>query len=82
MTGRGLARPDPLGLGLDVDGRFRLIGASSDLFAISVLTRARFGDVVGAPDIAWQAILLADQLIAELAIPATAGEPVAASLSL
>lgn len=67
LIARGLARPDPLGLGLDVDDQFRLAGSGGALFAISALTRGHFGDVVGAPDIARQAIRLAGQLIAETA---------------
>jgi uncharacterized NAD(P)/FAD-binding protein YdhS len=81
LIARGLARPDPLGLGLDVDERFRLTDSGAELFAISALTRARFGDVVGAPDIARQAIRLAEQLIADVAGFTTEGRSTVASLS-
>jgi uncharacterized NAD(P)/FAD-binding protein YdhS len=55
LIARGLAYPDPLGLGLTVDRDGRVYGLSRNLFALGPLTRARFGDVVGAPEIAEQA---------------------------
>ena len=59
---RGLACPDQLGLGLTVDRDGRVYGISRNLFALGPLTRERFGDVVGAPEIADQAQRLAATL--------------------
>jgi uncharacterized NAD(P)/FAD-binding protein YdhS len=59
LVARGLAYPDPLGLGLTVDRDGRVYGLSRSLFALGPLTRERFGDVVGAPEIAEQAQRLA-----------------------
>lgn len=62
---RGLAYPDPVGLGLTVDRDGRLYGISRNLFALGPLTRERFGDVIGAPEIMAQAQRLAATLAAE-----------------
>lgn len=62
---RGLAYPDPLGLGLVVDRNGRVYGISRNLFALGPLTRERFGDVVGAPEIMAQALRLAATLVTE-----------------
>jgi uncharacterized NAD(P)/FAD-binding protein YdhS len=55
----GRARPDPLGIGLDVDGGSRLIdrdGAASERFyALGPLTRGAFWEIVAVPDIRGQA---------------------------
>ncbi|HEX2763639.1 MAG TPA: FAD/NAD(P)-binding protein [Allosphingosinicella sp.] len=53
----GLARPDPLGLGLDVDESSRVLGAgpSPALYALGPLTRGRFWEIVAVPDIRGQA---------------------------
>lgn len=59
---RGLAYPDPLGLGLTVARDGRVYGLSRNLFALGPLTREHFGDVVGAPEIAEQAQRLAGVL--------------------
>jgi uncharacterized NAD(P)/FAD-binding protein YdhS len=66
LIARGLAYPDPLGLGLTVDRDGRVYGLSRNLFALGPLTRERFGDVVGAPEIAEQAQRLAGILENEL----------------
>jgi uncharacterized NAD(P)/FAD-binding protein YdhS len=54
----GLARPDALGLGLEVDERSRLIGAggapSPHLFAVGPLTKGAFWEIVAVPDIRHQ----------------------------
>jgi uncharacterized NAD(P)/FAD-binding protein YdhS len=62
---RGLAYPDPLGLGLTVDHDGRVYGISRNLFALGPLTRERFGDVIGAPEIMVQAQRLTATLVAE-----------------
>ncbi|HEX4112516.1 MAG TPA: FAD/NAD(P)-binding protein [Stellaceae bacterium] len=67
LIARGLAYPDPLGLGLTVDGDCRVYGISRNVFALGPLTRERFADVVGAPEIMAQAEYLARILAGELA---------------
>jgi uncharacterized NAD(P)/FAD-binding protein YdhS len=63
----GIAKADPLGLGLAVDGDFRVIGSGTNFYALGPLTRERFGDTYGAPEIEVQAERLAGQLAAVLA---------------
>ena len=52
----GLARPDPIGLGLDVDAESHLVARDGtierDLIALGPMTRGTFGEMTGAPDIA------------------------------
>lgn len=52
----GLARPDSLGLGIDVDLEGRAVGADGQatgpLFVVCPLARGTFGELMGAPDIA------------------------------
>ena len=52
----GVARPDPLGMGLDVDRDSRLVsrdGAPTmTALALGPMTRGTFGEMTGAPDIA------------------------------
>ena len=56
---RGLAKPDPLDLGLDADAESRLLDASGlaqkDLFGIGPITRGAFWEVVAVPDLRIQA---------------------------
>jgi uncharacterized NAD(P)/FAD-binding protein YdhS len=58
MIAAGRARPDSLGLGLEVDARSRLIGAdgapSPRLFAVGPLTKGAFWEIVAVPDIRHQ----------------------------
>jgi uncharacterized NAD(P)/FAD-binding protein YdhS len=51
------ARPDPLGLGFDVDSSSRLVGSgcSPALYALGPLTRGAFWEIVAVPDIRGQA---------------------------
>jgi uncharacterized NAD(P)/FAD-binding protein YdhS len=55
LLASGLARPDRLGAGLDVDEGSRLIGRdgapSPRLFAVGPLTRGAFWEIVAVPDI-------------------------------
>jgi uncharacterized NAD(P)/FAD-binding protein YdhS len=67
LVARGLVSPDRLGLGLLVDKDFRIYGLCRSLYALGPLTRERFGDTVGAPEIMAQAERLARILAAELA---------------
>lgn len=66
LTDRGLARPDPLRLGLDVTLDCAVIdrnGAASDrLFAVGPLTRGTFFEIDAVPDIRNQTAKLAGQL--------------------
>jgi uncharacterized NAD(P)/FAD-binding protein YdhS len=59
LIARGLAYPDSLGLGLMVDKDFRVYGLCRNFYALGPLTRERFGDTMGAPEIMAQAQLLA-----------------------
>ena len=53
MVQDGLARPDPLRLGIEVDGEGRVLGesAGSRLFALGVWTRGSLWEVVAVPHI-------------------------------
>jgi len=66
----GLARPDPLNLGLDVDGDGRLIGSDGascpDLYGLGPLTRGALWEVTAVPDIRIQARRLAARIAAGL----------------
>ena len=66
MSGDGLARPDPLGLGVDVDVKGRAIGrdgrAAETLFVVGPLARGTFGELMGAPDLARHARNIAETL--------------------
>jgi len=64
-------RPDPLGLGLEVDQDGRLIGAEGEatpgLHAIGPLTRGAFWEMTAVPDLRGQALDLARALTQDLA---------------
>ena len=70
LASRGLVRPDPCRLGLDVDADARLIGASGEpnptLFAVGPITRGSLWEITSVPDIRVQAAacgrLIADAL--------------------
>jgi uncharacterized NAD(P)/FAD-binding protein YdhS len=59
LLAKGHARPDPLGLGLEVDAASRPIGASGapsqGLYAIGPLTRGAFWEMTAVPDLRGQA---------------------------
>jgi uncharacterized NAD(P)/FAD-binding protein YdhS len=61
----GLARPDWLGMGLDVDRRSRVAGAER-LWAVGPLTKGRFWEVVAVPDIRGQVAEVAEDISEEL----------------
>lgn len=67
LIGRGLVRPDPLGLGLDVTDHGALIsadrGPSRRLFALGPITRGTFWEVVAVPDIRFHSARLASHLV-------------------
>jgi uncharacterized NAD(P)/FAD-binding protein YdhS len=66
LIAAGIAKADSLGLGLAVDGDFRVIGNATNLYALGPLTRERFGDTYGAPEIEVQAERLAIELATAL----------------
>jgi uncharacterized NAD(P)/FAD-binding protein YdhS len=61
LLGSGRARPDRLGLGLEVDGSSRVAGSgdSPALYALGPLTRGNFWEIVAVPDIRGQAAAVA-----------------------
>jgi uncharacterized NAD(P)/FAD-binding protein YdhS len=59
LMARGVVQRDVLGLGLVVDDHYRLTGGGGDLYALGPLTRAHFGDTIGAPEITQHAQILA-----------------------
>jgi uncharacterized NAD(P)/FAD-binding protein YdhS len=64
LLASGRARPDRLGLGLEVDGRSRVAGSGGgpDLYALGPLTRGAFWEIVAVPDIRRQAADLAESI--------------------
>jgi uncharacterized NAD(P)/FAD-binding protein YdhS len=68
LLDKGLVRPDPLNLGLDVTRNCALLdrdGAiSRRLFAVGPVTKGTFWEMTAVPDIRQQAEFLADQLAA------------------
>jgi uncharacterized NAD(P)/FAD-binding protein YdhS len=72
---RQLARPDALGIGLDVTDSCRLVradgGVGLRMFAIGPLSRARFWEIVAIPDIRVQCA----EIAAQFGSTAAAGSP-------
>ena len=68
LVAAGLVRPDPVGLGIDVNEACAVINrdgrASARLYAMGPQTRSRFWEVTAIPDIRIQAAKLAHQLSA------------------
>jgi len=67
LCSQGQARPDPQGLGLEVDSDGRLIGgdgaAQHRLFAVGPVTRGAFWEITAVPDIRVQAERTAQAVI-------------------
>lgn len=65
----GVVRPDPLRLGLEVDGELRLVdrqGCPNDwLYALGPVTRGSYWETTAVPEIRRQAKWLAERLISE-----------------
>lgn len=70
LIAQGLARPDPLGIGPDVNGDCTVIDRSGRpsqvLYAVGPLTRAAFWEIMAVPDIRVQCAELAHELRARL----------------
>jgi uncharacterized NAD(P)/FAD-binding protein YdhS len=64
--GRGLIRPDPLRIGIDVTQQSEVIGADGEpfptLFALGPMTRGTFWEIVAVPDIRRQTWAVARKL--------------------
>ena len=65
MLADGLARPDELGIALDVDERSRVTGAKR-AWAMGPLTKGRYWEIIAVPDIRDQAASVADDIAMEL----------------
>jgi uncharacterized NAD(P)/FAD-binding protein YdhS len=65
MLADGLARPDELGIALDVDEHSRVAG-SDRAWAMGPLTKGRYWEIIAVPDIRGQAASVADDIEAEL----------------
>jgi uncharacterized NAD(P)/FAD-binding protein YdhS len=61
----GAARPDQLGIGLEVDGHSRVAGAEH-LWALGPLTKGRYWEIIAVPDIRGQAAAVAEDIAREL----------------
>jgi uncharacterized NAD(P)/FAD-binding protein YdhS len=61
----GLARPDDLGIGLEVDERSRA-GPAERLWALGTLTKCRYWEMIAVPDIREQAAAVAEDIAMEL----------------
>ncbi|WP_395623970.1 FAD/NAD(P)-binding protein [Sphingomonas daechungensis] len=65
MLADGLARPDEMGIALDVDEFSRIAGAKN-AWAMGPLTKGRYWEMIAVPDIRGQAAAVADDIEAEL----------------
>ena len=65
MLADGLARPDQLGIALDVDERSRIAG-SERAWAMGPMTKGRYWEIIAVPDIRGQAAAVADDIAMEL----------------
>jgi uncharacterized NAD(P)/FAD-binding protein YdhS len=79
LFARGLARPDPLSLGLDLSDDNALVALSGKpsqrIFAVGPVARGAFWEITAVPDIRQQCFDLANQLADKLAQPAAARSP-------
>ena len=77
LIDRGLARPDPLRIGLDVSEACAIVKGdgqpSERLYAIGPLTRGTFFEINAIPDIRLQCATLARSLTARAGLVAQAG---------
>jgi len=74
LMARGLARLDPLGIGLDVDAALAVRGANgapvAGLWALGPMVRGTFWECIAVPDIRRQAAACAAEITARLAAQA------------
>jgi uncharacterized NAD(P)/FAD-binding protein YdhS len=63
LLASGRARPDALGIGLEVDEQSRVCG-DPRLYALGPLTRGTFWEIVAVPDIRSQARRVAEAIAA------------------
>ena len=79
LLARRFARPDPLGLGLEVNEQGALLNhegvPSRRLFALGPVTRGSFWEIVAVPDIRQQCARLANHLVAQYRVDVEASEP-------
>jgi len=61
----GLAQPDTIDIGLDVDDQARVSGANR-LWAMGALTKGRYWEMIAVPDIRGQAAMIAEGIAEEL----------------
>lgn len=64
LLDQGLARADPLGIGLAIDGKGRVDGAER-LWAAGPLTKSLYWEIVAVPDIRVQVAAIADDIAKE-----------------
>ena len=65
LLDHGEARPDHLGIGLEVDEHSRVAGGEH-LWALGPLTKGRYWEIIAVPDIRGQAALIAEDISREL----------------
>ena len=65
MLADGLAKPDEMGIALEVDERSRIAGSKS-AWAMGPLTKGRYWEIIAVPDIRGQAAAVADDIAMEL----------------
>ena len=79
LLARRFARPDPLGLGLEVNEQGALLNQegvpSRRLFALGPVTRGSFWEIVAVPDIRQQCARLANHLVTQYRVGVEASEP-------
>jgi uncharacterized NAD(P)/FAD-binding protein YdhS len=66
LFGAGLARADRLGMGIEVEGRSRVVGADR-AWAVGPLTKGAYWEIVAVPDIREQVADVASDIAEELA---------------
>lgn len=54
LLASGLARPDAMGIGLEVDAQSRVVGPAHGLYAIGPLSKGAFWEMIAVPDIRGQ----------------------------
>ena len=65
LFAQGLARPDALDLGLEVDGQSRVVGADG-VWAVGPLTKGKYWEITAVPDIRGQIAQVAFEIAEEL----------------